>query len=262
MYSSMIIEREFGLARDRAQNAFACAQVGDEAVRARRRGQVVGVVAPGVALGARRRSNTPSTRPRSAARPSGSGRSPSCRPRPARPTARRRRTSSVHPGLERRHVLGSPTRCGRRRGTRESVSSTSAVLCAPRGRRRGASAPSGQYANSPPSQSWNHATPVAIGMRHSSNRPEWCMATSSHCGITLRLAPRNSGTSVCMASSWPGTIRLANTMAGSITGRPCTRARGVDERLVVQERLDAVDQRSSARRRIPRGSSSCAARAS
>ena len=37
--------------------------------------------------------------------------------------------------------------------------------------------------------------------------------------MTLRLQPRNSGTSVCTASSWPGTIRLANTMAGSTTGR-------------------------------------------
>ena len=45
------------------------------------------------------------------------------------------------------------------------------------------------------------ATPVTIGIRHASNRPEWCMATISHCGNFLRLAPRNSGTSVCMASS-------------------------------------------------------------
>ena len=67
------------------------------------------------------------------------------------------------------------------------------------------------------------------------------MTTSSHCGSTLRLAPRNSGTSVCTASSWPGIIRLAKAIAGSITGRPCTRDRAVDQRSVVQERLDAAD---------------------
>ncbi len=56
-------------------------------------------------------------------------------------------------------------------------------------------------------------------MRHRSNRPLWCITTSSHCGMTLRLQPRNSGTSVCTASSWPGTIRFAKAMAGSTTGR-------------------------------------------
>ena len=62
-------------------------------------------------------------------------------------------------------------RCGRRRGRRVSVSSTIAVLYRTACVRRGPSAPSGQYASAPPSQSWNHAMPVAIGMRHSSNRP-------------------------------------------------------------------------------------------
>ena len=83
-------------------------------------------------------------------------------------------------------------------------------------------------------------------MRQSSNRPEWCMATSSHCGCSLRFTPRNSGTSVCSASSWPGTMRLANTMAGSITGRPWIVPGRLDEALVVEERLDAVDQRPAA----------------
>ena len=61
--------------------------------------------------------------------------------------------------------------------------------------------------------------PVAMARRHGSNRPEWCITTSSHCGRFLRLTPRNSGTSVCTASSWPGSIRLAKAMAGSMTGR-------------------------------------------
>ena len=51
--------------------------------------------------------------------------------------------------------------------------------------------------------------PVAMGMRHRSNSSAWRMTTSSHWGTTLRLAPRNSGTSVCTASSCPGTRMLA-----------------------------------------------------
>ena len=48
------------------------------------------------------------------------------------------------------------------------------------------------------------------------------MTTRSHCGTVLRLTPRNSGTSVWTASSWPGTMRLAYAICGSITGRPWT----------------------------------------
>ena len=94
-------------------------------------------------------------------------------------------------------------------------------------------------------------------MRQLSNRPEWCIATSSHCGITLRLQPRNSGTSVCTASSWPGHHEVGEH-DGRFDDRPAVdRVGGLDEALVVQVRLDAVDKAPAARTRTPRGSSSC-----
>ena len=83
--------------------------------------------------------------------------------------------------------------------------------------------------------------PVAMCSRHGSNSPEWCITTSSHWGRTLRLAPRNSGTSVWTASSWPGIIRLAKAIAGSTTGRPWTAIAPSTRARVVQERLDAAD---------------------
>jgi hypothetical protein len=63
---------------------------------------------------------------------------------------------------------------------------------------------------------------VAIGIRQLSNSSAWRITTSSHWGTMRRLAPRNSGTSVWTASSWPGSRMLAYTMAGTITGRPCS----------------------------------------
>ena len=181
--------------------------------------------------------------------------------RRARPTCGRRRSRASCPAAGAGGRRPQRRRCARRRGTPCRCRAPSRCCSAPRACAAAARGPSGQYASSPPSQSWNHAMPVAIGMRYASNRPECCITTSSHCGTSLRLAPRNSGTSVCTASSWPGTMRFAYAIAGSMTGRPWIVARRLDERRVVQERLDAVDRASRCRTRTPRGSSSCAPRA-
>ena len=106
------------------------------------------------------------------------------------------------------------------------------------------SGPSGQYASAPPSGAPNQAMPVAIGSRQASNSPEWCMTTRSHCGTSFRLKPRNSGTSVWTASSWPGRKRLAYTIAGSTTGRPWIARRGFDQSCVLADRVDAGKQQA------------------
>ncbi len=87
------------------------------------------------------------------------------------------------------------------------------------------------------------------------------MTTSSHCGMSLRLAPRNSGTSVCTASSWPGTIRFAYAIAGSMIGRPWMARAASTNAGWCRNGLDAVDAAPRCRTRTPPGSSSCARRA-
>ena len=128
--------------------------------------------------------------------------------------------SSVMPGRRRGSTRRVYRRCARRRGTPCRCRAPSRCCSAPRARCGSCGGPSGQYASAPPSQSWNHAIPVAIGMRYSSKQPECSITTRSHCGMSLRFAPRNSGTSVCTASSWPGTMRFAYAIAGSMIGRP------------------------------------------
>ena len=184
-------------------------EVGGEGIEDGVEREVVGVVAPGVALAPRRRSSTPSTRPRSAPRPARSvpGDVAVAASTSAHAVAGSRASSL--PGRS----GGSAAlvrRRGRRRGTRVGVEHA-AVLCVGRVRGR-----TGRRRSVRPVR---ELAAVAVaepgdagGDRHAPPRrtgPLWCITTSSHCGTTLRLAPRNSGTSVWTASSWPGSSMLA-----------------------------------------------------
>ena len=181
--------------------------------------EIVAVIAPGIALSARRGSNTPSTKPRSATGPRRNGMSSSALDLTSPSAVTRRSRASCRAGFagarRRRH-----RRCDRRHGRPNRCRAPSRCCNAPRARRAGASAPSGQYASSPPSQSWNHAMPVAIGMRYSSNNRSGASRRAATAGRACgsrrgtrarRCAPRVLG---------PGTIRFAYAIAGSITGRP------------------------------------------
>ena len=152
--------------------------------------------------------------------------------------ARRRRRSpsrTTHAAVARRRraacrASAAASRWPARRPTRStpwntlSASSRSAVLYVDlvgdgrrRRRRRGRTRTRRRCSRGTRRRRWRSAS----ASRRTARSGAWRRAATAAC--TLRLQPRNSGTSVCSASSWPGTIRLANTIAGSITGRPWTR---------------------------------------
>ena len=170
--------------------------------------EVVGVLAPGAALGLVGEA-VRLPRHREAQLVPGVARDRPCRRRARSSGRRRRRRGACRAAAA--PSAPSRRRRGRRRGRR--CRCRAGWRCCARRQRDAAapSAPSGIEGELAAARSrWNHDD--AGGDRHAPARRtgrSGASPPSATAGYFLRLAPRNSGTSVCTASSWPGTRRLA-----------------------------------------------------